>query len=313
MNLGGHAPLEAGDEALLEFFNLAGRAVAGENDLFVAVVERVEGVEEFLLGAFLAGEELDVVDEQDIGLAVFFAEFHQRAVLDGIDELVRELLAGEVNDLCGGVVGLHMMADRLEEVGFSNAADAVDKEGIVGDGGRIADGERGGVGEFVVTTHDEILKGVARIHPGHGDFHRFVLRFLAGFAGGRGWGGLGFGLTGLELDFFDGRGDEEDGFPHDREVVALDKKLVDRIGHAQAERCAIDGGNRDIRKPSLKTIGAHALADVLGNLRPKIGWGVRHDGIYTPRPACRRWNGARIESGWTRNKFKNRAAVEFEL
>jgi hypothetical protein len=24
---------------------------------------------------------------------------------------------------------------------------------------------------------------------------------------------------------------------------------------------------------------------VLGNLRPKIGWGVRHDEFYTPRPA----------------------------
>ena len=50
------------------------------------------------------------------------------------------------------------------------------------------------MGEFVVPAHDEILKGVARIHPGDGDFHRFVFGFLGGFAGGRDWNGLGFCL-----------------------------------------------------------------------------------------------------------------------
>jgi hypothetical protein len=37
-------------------------------------VQGVEGVEKFLLDPLLAGQKLDVVDEQDIGLAVFLAE-----------------------------------------------------------------------------------------------------------------------------------------------------------------------------------------------------------------------------------------------
>jgi hypothetical protein len=42
------------------------RMIAGEHDLLLRVVERVERVEELGLRAFLAGDELDVVDEQHV-------------------------------------------------------------------------------------------------------------------------------------------------------------------------------------------------------------------------------------------------------
>ena len=63
------------------------------------VEERVEGVEKFLLRALLAAEELDVVDQEQIGLAVAFAEFDQVVVLDRVDELVDEKLAREIHHL----------------------------------------------------------------------------------------------------------------------------------------------------------------------------------------------------------------------
>jgi hypothetical protein len=62
----------------------------------MSVEERVEGVEEFLLRPFLAREELNVVDEQHISLPIAVAEFDELAVLDRVDELVREALAGRV-------------------------------------------------------------------------------------------------------------------------------------------------------------------------------------------------------------------------
>ena len=59
-----HEPrLEALAEAVLEGLEVARRAVGGEDDLATAIVERVEGVEELLLGLGLALEELDVVEE----------------------------------------------------------------------------------------------------------------------------------------------------------------------------------------------------------------------------------------------------------
>ena len=56
----------------------------------MAVEERIEGVEEFFLRPFFPAEELDVVDQQEIRLAITLAELDQVVVLNGVDELVDE-------------------------------------------------------------------------------------------------------------------------------------------------------------------------------------------------------------------------------
>ena len=66
----GHEPrLESLAQAVLERLQVAWRAVGGEHDLAPAVIQSIEGVEELLLGARLALEELDVVDEQHVDVA----------------------------------------------------------------------------------------------------------------------------------------------------------------------------------------------------------------------------------------------------
>ena len=69
LDVGDEAGLEALAQAVLERLQVAAGAVGGEHDLAAAVVERVEGVEELLLGLGLALEELDVVDEQHVDVA----------------------------------------------------------------------------------------------------------------------------------------------------------------------------------------------------------------------------------------------------
>ena len=61
-----------------DFFRVA---VAGQDDLLLAVEQRVERVEEFFLRAVLAGEELDVVDQQRIERPVRALELVDRVVL----------------------------------------------------------------------------------------------------------------------------------------------------------------------------------------------------------------------------------------
>src|SRR6476661_8142084 len=63
-------PLETVAQARLQGRELAGNAVCGEDQLAAAFVERVEGVEELVLGVPLALEELDVVDQQHVEVAV---------------------------------------------------------------------------------------------------------------------------------------------------------------------------------------------------------------------------------------------------
>src|SRR5664280_1133478 len=61
-------------EALEERLQFARRPVAGDHDLLAGFVERVEGVEELDLRLLLLGQELDVVDQQHVVLAIGLLE-----------------------------------------------------------------------------------------------------------------------------------------------------------------------------------------------------------------------------------------------
>ena len=74
------------------------RTVAGEHDLLAGGVQRVEGVDELLLGALLALEHLDVVDQQRVELAVARLEELGPVAPQGADELAGEALGGGVVD-----------------------------------------------------------------------------------------------------------------------------------------------------------------------------------------------------------------------
>ena len=80
--------------------SISGISLGGESEertiLMAGFVEVVERVEELLLRPFLAGDELDVVDQEEIDGAVLGAELGGAVVADRIDELVREALGGEM-------------------------------------------------------------------------------------------------------------------------------------------------------------------------------------------------------------------------
>jgi hypothetical protein len=169
--------------------NFAGRPVAGQHDLFVSFVQRVERVEKFLLNPFLAGEKLDVVNQQHVGLAVFFAELGQLVVLDGVNVFVGEFLGRQIGDAGAFLVAGDVLADGVQQMGLAQAHAAVKKQGVVGFSGRLGDGLGGGVGEIVVVADDERLKGVLGIE----------WRLAAGALRVRerdGLGDFGFGGTG---------------------------------------------------------------------------------------------------------------------
>ena len=75
---------------------LLGRPVGGDDDLLAGVVQRVEGVEELLLRALLVLQELDVVDQQDVDVAVAPLERLRLVVAQAVDEVVGELLGAHV-------------------------------------------------------------------------------------------------------------------------------------------------------------------------------------------------------------------------
>ncbi|MGC3992441.1 MAG: hypothetical protein QM796_22625 [Chthoniobacteraceae bacterium] len=259
----------------------------------MTVEEGVEGVEELLLRAFLAGEELDVVDHQHVRLPVTLAELDQGAVLNGVDELVGELLAGEVHHLGRLLMTVHILADRLDEVRLAQTHTAIHEERIVGLGRGLRDRERGGMGELVVRAHHEGLEGIARVHPVGGNRglrlgrddrlrggrtfhqrHQFRLRLFGhdGLFECRGGSCRrcrgAFTAFKLKLDLARAAEHREDGGVDERVVVGLDPQLEDLVGHLESEHLLVSAHQFNAAKPALKGVGTHLTTNDIGDMIP---------------------------------------------
>ena len=172
-DLDGEPPLEAVAEALLEPLERARRAVAREHDLLAGGEQRVEGVDELLLGARLALEDLDVVDQEGIEPAIALLEPLGPLRAKRGDELAREPLGGRVVNGQLRVVVAVVARDRAQQVGLAEAGRPVEEERVVRLAGQLGHGERGGVGEAVARADDEpveVVGGVDRHRLGDGPF-----------------------------------------------------------------------------------------------------------------------------------------------
>src|SRR5690606_7505276 len=151
--------------------------------------QRVEGVEELLLRRLLVRQELDVVDQEDVHLAVALAEAVALAVADGVDELVGELLRADVPHARARVEAARVVPDRVSQVRLAEARLPIDEEGVVRLGRRLRDGDRGRVREPVGRADHERVEEVLRVEPrrrfpGTGG-RRGLRRQRTGSAGGR--------------------------------------------------------------------------------------------------------------------------------
>ena len=98
LQVGDQAPLEARPEAFFDIGHILWEPVAGQDDLFVGLVQGVERMEELFLGPFFPGQELNVVDHQHVDVPVALAEVRHLVVPDRVDHFVRELLRRQVGD-----------------------------------------------------------------------------------------------------------------------------------------------------------------------------------------------------------------------
>ena len=126
-------------------------------------MERVECVEKLLLSRFLAGHELDVVDQENIHTSEFIAEFLHFVVTDAVDHLVHELLGGIEADARRAVDAEYMIADGGQKVRLAETYATVNEKGVVA-GGRFVGHRLGrGMGELVTRAADKGIKGIPGI------------------------------------------------------------------------------------------------------------------------------------------------------
>ena len=148
--------------------NVLGRRIARNHDLLLVIVQLIEGVKELFLGALFIAEELDIVHEQDVGLAIALVELlHALGAYAG-DHVVHEALAGGIDDAHGAVAIDQLAADGVHQMGLAHAHAAVQEQRIVAARGVGGHGFRGGVSELVAGADDERIEGEFRIEGGRG-------------------------------------------------------------------------------------------------------------------------------------------------
>ena len=180
LDVGGQAPLKPGAQTLLQGFDFLRGAVRCDDDLAAIVVQRVEGVEKLLLRALLAGQELDVVDQKHVRLAVALAELLHRCRLDGGDRLVREFFTIHVDNVEIRVVLLDLNFDGVQQVRLAQTRRPVDEQRVVRAGGVRGHGLRGGKRKLVRRSLDEVLE--RELVPPAGQVVLVQLRLLGSLA-----------------------------------------------------------------------------------------------------------------------------------
>src|SRR6185369_82050 len=168
LDVGDQAPFESRAKSLLECGDVLRLRVRREHDLLLVLVQRVEGVEELLLRPFLAGEKLDVVEQEGVDGAVTLAERRHLVVADRGDQVGDEAVGRHVDDLLPGVFLADPLADGLDQVRLAEARSTIDEERIERAAGVFGDGERRGVRELVRAADDEGREAVAWIEYGGG-------------------------------------------------------------------------------------------------------------------------------------------------
>jgi hypothetical protein len=120
-------------------------------------------MEELFLDAFLAFDELDVIDQQDVDISVAAFEGDFAVVTQRVDEIVGEFLGGDVLDPHPGKQPLGVVAGGMQQVSLAQTGFAPDEEWVVGPCRRFGDGQGRGVGETVRRTDDEGVEGVSPV------------------------------------------------------------------------------------------------------------------------------------------------------
>ena len=277
-----HAPRETRGETGLELGDLGRRPVGREDDLATRLVQGVEGVEELLLGGVLAADEVHVVDEEEVGLAIASPEVVHRTLADGRDDVVGELLGGDIGDAGRGGAPDDVLGDRLHEMRLAEAGGTVEEERVIGLPGRLRDGGGGGGGEIVGLSDDEGIEGISVVEGAQCDvfarpFWRHDASFLSLY-----WheqihlGALETLLVNTQLDLQRMAKSHRGKRFEDRRMTALVPLDRELVGGIERQRFAGELRRREGREPGINYVIRELDARAVEQSRPDFGGSKGH-------------------------------------
>ena len=127
------------------------------------IVKRVECMEELLLSGFLSSDELDIVHQKNVHVAIFIMEGFRRSALDGCDQLIGEAVSPDIENFQFRPGLSELILDRVQKVCFAKSGRSVNEQRIVGIGRVRGDRDGGSMGETVVRSDNEIVESVGTL------------------------------------------------------------------------------------------------------------------------------------------------------
>src|SRR5215467_6053553 len=130
-------------------------------------MEGVEGMKKLLLGALTPGQELNVIEDQDIDLAEPSLEFSHPFAPNRAYQFIHEGLGRhEQHPAASGARVPELMSDGGHQMSLAETDATINEEGVVFFARSLGDRQRGGMGELVARPHYEFGKGQAGIQFG---------------------------------------------------------------------------------------------------------------------------------------------------
>ncbi len=91
-------------------------------------------MEKFLLRGFLSYNKLNIINEKDIDITVFLAEFTHCGVIsisDGLDQLIGKFFTCNIENLLLSSIFKNKMGDGMHKMGLAKSCTTIDKQWIV--------------------------------------------------------------------------------------------------------------------------------------------------------------------------------------
>ena len=167
---------------LLADVDLGGGERGREDDLRPRPDDLVPDAQQLLLGAAAPGQQVHVVQEDDVALQQLVGERLQGAGGDGGGDVVDQLVGGAADDVEVGATVQRQVADGVQQVRLADAGLAVEEERVVAGARRLGGTARGGRGHLAAGAGDEGVEGEARVRL---EPHR--LGDCVGWLGADGW------------------------------------------------------------------------------------------------------------------------------
>ncbi len=145
-------------QARLDLAELGRRPVGGEDDAAVVLDQRGQRMEQLFLRRRLAADEMDIVDQQQVGAAHLVLEGGGRLVHQRLDEGRGEFFGRQVDDAGVGTARAGFPADGVQQVRLAVAVRPVQEHRIevaVGPRRHLA---RHLIGEFVAAPATNVSK-----------------------------------------------------------------------------------------------------------------------------------------------------------